>query len=44
MRFDLAELTGRPSAVVAAIAAVAVAGRDLHHLDARIGASTGKWR
>jgi hypothetical protein len=43
LRFDLAELTGRPSAVVAAIAA-AVAGRDLHHLDARIGASTGKWR
>jgi hypothetical protein len=41
LRFDLAELTGRPSAVVAAIGA-AVAGRDLHHLGARIGLSTGK--
>jgi hypothetical protein len=43
LRFSRAELTARPAAVLDEIAA-AVDGRDLHHLEARIGPSTGEWR
>ena len=43
LRFGRAELTARPAAVLATIAA-AVAGRDLHHLGARIGPPTGNRR
>jgi hypothetical protein len=43
LRVGRRELAGRPASVLAAIAA-AVEGRDLHHPEARIGPSTGKWR
>jgi hypothetical protein len=43
LRVGRRELAGRQASVLATIAA-AVEGRDLHHLEARIGPSTGKWR
>jgi hypothetical protein len=43
LRVGRPELDGRAGAVLAAIAA-AVDGRDLHHLEARIGPLTGEWR
>jgi hypothetical protein len=43
LRVGLPELADRPEAVLAAIAA-AVRGRDLHHLDVRIGPLTGERR